>query len=209
MPQTKRHHISCAIQPPENLASIYWLVLVTDHPFLYLLFGAAPPRMLVAHQSVHIHGVGWGGVCPARAWRATFVVTSPTLTPDLPSPRGAPQVDQSGPQTFPTQHARQNGQFQHQCVLLMFWLVNNLFPTSAGINTFIIIMLSALTTSYDGGALLTTQGTHICLILSLILHGGQVAYICPNQSNSTCPSYKRPNTFACTQSPVDLQSSST
>ena len=35
----------------------------------------------------------------------TFVLTSPTLTPDLSSPRKAPHVDQSGPQTFPTKHA--------------------------------------------------------------------------------------------------------
>ena len=55
-----------------------------------------------------------------------------------------------------------------------------LFPTSVGINTFITIMLVALTTSCDGGALLTTQGTHICLILSFILCGGQIAFISPN-----------------------------
>ena len=34
-----------------------------------------------------------GGVCPV-----------PTLPLNLPSPRGAPQVGQSGPQTFPTKH---------------------------------------------------------------------------------------------------------
>ena len=31
-------------------------------------------------------------------------------------------------------------------------------------------MLLALTTNDDGGAFLTTQSTHLCLILSLILH---------------------------------------
>ena len=51
----------------------------------------------------------------------------------------------------------------------MYWLINNLFPTNVGINTFITIMLLALTTTCDGGALLTTQSTHICLILSVIL----------------------------------------
>ena len=58
-----------------------------------------------------------------------------------------------------------NGEFRHQCALLGYWVTNNLFPTSVGINTFITIMLRALTTSYDGRALLITQGTHICLIL--------------------------------------------
>ena len=43
----------------------------------------------------------------------------------------------------------------------MYWLINGLFPTSVGINTF-------LTTTCDGGALLTTQGAHICLSLSFI-----------------------------------------
>ena len=46
-----------------------------------------------------------GSVCPACARRATFVLTIPTLTPDLPSPRESPQIDQSGPQAFPTKHA--------------------------------------------------------------------------------------------------------
>ena len=57
----------------------------------------------------------------------------------------------------------------------MYWLVNNLFPTCVGINKFLTIMLLAVTTSCDGGALLTTQGTHICLILSFILPSGRVA----------------------------------
>ena len=50
------------------------------------------------------HSVAVGG-CPARARRATFVLLILTLTLDLPSPRGAPQVDRSGLQTFPTKHA--------------------------------------------------------------------------------------------------------
>ena len=62
----------------------------------------------------------------------------------------------------------------------MYWLMNSLFPTSVGTNTFLTIMLAALTTTCDGGALLTTQGTHICLILSLILRGCRVAFFSPN-----------------------------
>ena len=69
----------------------------------------------------------------------------------------------------------------------MYWRINNLFPTSVGINTFITIMLLALTTSCDGGALLTTQGTHICLILSFILRGGRIAFISPNMKQDMVP----------------------
>ena len=69
----------------------------------------------------------------------------------------------------------------------MYWLVNNLFPTSVGINIFIMTMLLALTTSCDGGVLLTTRGTHICLILSLILRGGRVAFISPNMRRGMVP----------------------
>ena len=36
------------------------------------------------------------GVCPVRARHATVVLPFLTLTPDLPSPREAPQVDQRG-----------------------------------------------------------------------------------------------------------------
>ena len=55
------------------------------------------------------------------------------------------------------------------------------------ISTFITIMLLALTTTCDGGALLTTQGTHICLILHLILRGGRVAFINPNMRQGMVP----------------------
>ena len=63
-----------------------------------------------AHQPFELCGtlfcsIKRGGVCSARTRHATFVSTIPTLKPDLPSPREAPQVDQSGPQTFPTKHA--------------------------------------------------------------------------------------------------------
>ena len=47
----------------------------------------------------------WGGGLHGVHPRTTFVSTIPTVTPDLPSPRGAPQIDHSGPQTFPTKHA--------------------------------------------------------------------------------------------------------
>ena len=44
----------------------------------------------------------WGNVCPARARRATFLLTIPTLAPDLLSHGEAPQVDHVGLHTFPT-----------------------------------------------------------------------------------------------------------
>ena len=69
----------------------------------------------------------------------------------------------------------------------MYWLINSLFPTSVGINTFLTRMHLAVTTTYDGGAPLTTQGTHICLILSLILRGGRVAVISPNMRRDMLP----------------------
>ena len=46
----------------------------------------------------------WGNVCPARARRATFVLTIPTSAPDLPSHGEAPQVDHIALHTFPTKH---------------------------------------------------------------------------------------------------------
>ena len=52
---------------------------------------------------------------------------------------------------------------------------------------YILIMLLALTTSCDGGALLTTQGTHIYLLLSFILCGGWVAFISPNMRQDMVP----------------------
>ena len=68
---------------------------------------------LVDHREDHLETI-WGviggvfartrhapGVCPARY----YCINNPTLTPNLPSPREAPQVDHSGPQTFPTKHA--------------------------------------------------------------------------------------------------------
>ena len=43
-----------------------------------------------------------GNVCPARARRATFLLTIPTSAPDLPSHGEAPQVDHIALHTFPT-----------------------------------------------------------------------------------------------------------
>ena len=43
----------------------------------------------------------WGNVCPARARRATFLLTIPTSAPDLPSHGEAPQVDHVALHTFP------------------------------------------------------------------------------------------------------------
>ena len=45
-----------------------------------------------------------GNVCPARARRATFLLTIPTSAPDLPSHGEALQVDHVALHTFPTKH---------------------------------------------------------------------------------------------------------
>ena len=47
--------------------------------------------------------------------------------------------------------------------------------------------LFTLTTNCDGGTLLTTQHTHFCLILCLILHGGLVASVSPNIRRDMLP----------------------
>ena len=52
-------------------------------------------------QVMDAHG---GNVCPARARRATFLLTIPTSAPDLPSHGEAPQVDHVALHTFPTKH---------------------------------------------------------------------------------------------------------
>ena len=46
----------------------------------------------------------WGNVCPARARRTTFLLTTPTSAPDLPSHGKAPQVDHVALHTSPTKH---------------------------------------------------------------------------------------------------------
>ena len=138
--------------------------------------------------------LGGGGSCLGMwgivfARRTTFVLTIPTLTPDSPSPGGAPPSRPEGTANLPykARCINRNSSIQHQCVSLMYWLINSLSPTSVGINTFLTIMLLALTTTCDGGALLTTQGAHIPLILSLILRGGHVAFISPNMRRDMVP----------------------
>ena len=46
----------------------------------------------------------WGNVCPARARRATFLLTIPTSAPDLPSHGETRQVDHIALHNFPTKH---------------------------------------------------------------------------------------------------------
>ena len=72
-------------------------------------------------------------------------------------------------------------------MLLVYQRINNLFPTSVGIITFITIIFPALTIICDGGAVVTTQGTHICLILSFILCGGRVALMSQNMTRDMVP----------------------
>ena len=55
-------------------------------------------------EGLDICGPGGGDVCPARARRATFLLTIPTSAPDLPSHGEAPQVDHVALHTFPTKH---------------------------------------------------------------------------------------------------------
>ena len=67
---------------------------------VYTNFGKVWGMGLLKPQFVKILAALGGGVCPARARRATFVLSIPALTPDSPSPGGAPKIDQSGLQTF-------------------------------------------------------------------------------------------------------------
>ena len=69
----------------------------------------------------------------------------------------------------------------------VLYLTNNIGPTSVGVNTFSTIVLFTLTTNCDGGTLLTTQHTHFCLILCLILRGGRVAFVSPNMRQDMLP----------------------
>ena len=59
----------------------------------------------------------------------------------------------------------------HDFECAQLYLTNNIAPTSVGVNTLSTIVLLTLITKWDGGALLTTQHTHFCLILCLILRG--------------------------------------
>ena len=57
----------------------------------------------MVHKSLSIEPLR-GNVCPARARRATFLLTIPTSAPDLPSHGEAPQVDHVALHNFPTNH---------------------------------------------------------------------------------------------------------
>ena len=63
-----------------------------------------PPPPCYSYVKVRSLRLLWGNVCPARARRATFVLTIPTSAPDLPSHGEAPQVDHVALHTFPTKH---------------------------------------------------------------------------------------------------------
>ena len=69
----------------------------------------------------------------------------------------------------------------------VLYLTNNIGPTSVGVNTFSKIVLLTLITNCDGGALVTRQYTHFCLILCLILRGGRVASVSPNMRLNMLP----------------------
>ena len=69
----------------------------------------------------------------------------------------------------------------------VLYLINNIGPTSVGVNTFSTIVLFTLTTNCDGGTLLTTQHTHFYLILCLILRGRRVALVSPNMRRDVLP----------------------
>ena len=63
------------------------------------------PGVLVVEQVLGVLAPClWGNVCPARARRATFLLTILTSSPDLPSHGEAPQVDHVALHTFPTKH---------------------------------------------------------------------------------------------------------
>ena len=66
-------------------------------------------------------------------------------------------------------------------------LTNSIILTSVGINTISTIMLLTLTTKCDGVAPVTTHDTHMCLISSLFLRGGWVAFISPNMMHDMVP----------------------
>ena len=82
---------------------------------------------------------------------------------------------------------RRNMRIQQHKMSLRMWLTNNIIPTSVGVNAFTTIVLLTLTTSCDGGALVTKQRTHFYLILSLILRGGRVALVRPNMRRNMVP----------------------
>ena len=74
-----------------------WWILPLMSYFLLCYISDAVPSMK------QMQGLG-GNVCPARALRATFLLTIPTSAPDLPSHGEAPQVNHIALHTFPTKH---------------------------------------------------------------------------------------------------------
>ena len=100
----------CRTPPPPSGAellkrALHWLASRSDHARGWCTGHSLRFHGQDTPMSLRVSYCGGGGcVCPACARRATFVLTIPALIPDLPSAIGAPQVDQSGPQTFPTKH---------------------------------------------------------------------------------------------------------
>ena len=83
----------------------------------------APMRCIQIRITRPVHFSGfmsctepWGNVCPACARRATLVLSILALAPGLSSPRGVPQVDRTGPQTFPAKHVWAEW-LHHPCLL--------------------------------------------------------------------------------------------
>ena len=102
--------------PPPSLLMSAWQPPQNTHPPPPL-----EPQQVWRRASAYSSALR-GGVCPVHPRCATFVLTVPTLNQDLPSPTGAPKVDQSGPQTFPTKHdaeveiAESNINVYHSCI---------------------------------------------------------------------------------------------
>ena len=75
--------------------------------------GLAPTPQTTNHSKHHRQR---GNVCPARARCATFVISILALAPSLSSPWEVPQVDRTGPQTFPAKHVWAEW-LHHPCLL--------------------------------------------------------------------------------------------
>ena len=125
-----------------------------------------------------------GNVCPRRARRVTFGVSKLTLAPSLSAPREGPQIDRTANLLCKASCTSQNMRIQQHKISLRMSLINNIIPTSVGVNTSRKMLLT-LTTNCDGGALVTTQHKHF--YLSLILGGGRVALVRPNMRRNMVP----------------------
>ena len=101
-----------------------------------------------------------GNVCPVRATRATFLLTIPTSAPDLPSLGEATQVDHVGLHTFPTKHVANKAIAVISTTPNVICIVLNKQHWSHKCGCqYIQHMFFTLTTTCDGGTLLTTQHT--------------------------------------------------